>query len=121
MDHKPCDVCRQAFKISRWDTPAEREHKKNGPPCATCRPELLPDNDTAFAVYLRCADQLIVGPMGDKIGLNFMAVRSFMDMEGIPDQAETWERVQLLYGEIFRAQREDAERKREAERDKARR
>jgi len=102
--------------ITRRDTPAEREQKKNGAPCASCRPELLAANSTAIGVYLRCSGQCIVSPMGDRIALNFLAVKCFMDLEGVQihDQAETLEKVQFLSDLIFREQAKEAERQREA-------
>lgn len=120
MGRSSCEDCRRAFEPTRWDTPAEKKKKAGGPPCAACRPETHPDNATACRIYLRCARQLIVGPMGGAIDINLQAVELVMHREGIPesDRNEVMEQVHTLAGIVIREQAAEAEAKREAERDK---
>ena len=105
------------FAPSRWDTPADRERKRPGPPCRTCCPELHADNARAYALYARCAGQLIVGPMGEPIDINVLAVACVMDRQGIPlaEQDELLEQVQRLSGVVLREKAAEAERKRETD------
>ncbi len=78
------------------------------------------DNAIACRVYLRCARQLIVGPMGGAIDINLQAVELVMHREGIPegDRNEVMEQVHTLAGIVIREQAAEAEARREAERDK---
>lgn len=115
MGRSSCDDCRTAYAPTRWDTPAEREKKKNGPPCATCRPSVHPDNATAHAMYQRCSGQLIYAPMGGAVDINILAVKCVMDLKRITerDQDEILEQVQALAGVIIYERAKDAERRRE--------
>lgn len=113
MDHKPCEECRRAFAITRRDTPAERERKKNGPPCASCRPEVHPYNAEACRIYMRCAGQLVVGPMGAPLDINVLAVKCIMDLEGTANQGEVMEQVQHLAGIVLHEQARERERRAE--------
>ena len=64
---------------------------------------------------MRCAGQVIVGPMGDRIDINVLAVKTIMDLEGVGNQAEVMEQVQTLAGLVFREQALAAEARREAD------
>lgn len=88
------------------------------PPCAKCRPALLPANATAVEVYSRCSGQLIMGP-GGAVDINVLAVLEIMELYETPDPEETLEKVQLIAGTVIRLQHEEAERRRrEAQRRK---
>lgn len=117
MGRKPCGECRATFASSKWDTPADRERKKHGPPCAACLPRLHPDNATAYAIYLQCSGQLILSPMGGALDISIPAVKIVMDLKGIPDQDqdEILEQVQTLAGRVIREQALAAEARREAD------
>ncbi|MGD9643918.1 MAG: hypothetical protein AB7V08_14415 [Elusimicrobiales bacterium] len=113
MGHLPCEECRRAYAITKWDTPAEREHKKAGPPCAACRPEVHPYNAEASSLYMRCAGQLIVGPMGAPLDINVLAVKCIMDLEGTANQAEVMQQVQHIAGIVLHEQAKERERRAE--------
>lgn len=69
----------------------------------------------AFAVYQRCAGQLIFSGMGDPVDINVLAVRCIMELEELPHQAETMEKVQLLARTVLGEQARERERRRERE------
>lgn len=85
------------------------------PPCATCRPELHPDNAEAHAIYLRTCNQLITS-MGGVLDINVLAVTTIMDLEGIADRRECMAKVQRIARTVISEQRRDHEAKREADR-----
>lgn len=66
-------------------------------------------------MYHRCSGQLIVGPAGDPIDINIVAVERFMGVVGVVDQADCLEKVQFLAGIIFSEQAKERQRKREAQ------
>jgi len=74
-----------------------------------------PGNAMAYALYQRCADQLIIGPMGGIVGISVLAVKCVMDLMGIPgrDQDDLMLQVQELSSLII------SERAREAEQGRA--
>ncbi|MGE4536549.1 MAG: hypothetical protein AB7D37_05680 [Desulfovibrio sp.] len=115
VDRKPCEECRRTFKVTRWDTPEEREKKKHGPPCDTCRPKEHPFNADCFRIYKRCTNQLIVAGMGNAIDINLLAVEMVMRLERIPerDQLELMDQVQELARVVLGERAREAERKRE--------
>ena len=114
MDRRNCGECRAAFAQSRWDTPADLERKKHGPPCSTCRPQVLRPNALVLEVWRMSQGQMIIGPSGP-VDLDIQAIKMVMDMLGVHRQLICMQRVQIMAWEMFRAQAE----KREQEREKA--
>ena len=66
-------------------------------------------------MYGRCAGQVIVGPMGDRIDINVLAVRCVMELMRVRDEDACLEQVQFLAGVVFNLQAREAQRKREME------
>lgn len=107
-DRVPCHQCVAAYTPSRWDTKPEIIAKKAaGPPCHECRPSLHPDNATAHELYLRTCNQLIMAPMGGALDINAMAVKTMMDLDNMPREAqrETMAQVQTLARIVIGEQR----------------
>lgn len=95
MDRLPCEECRAAFASSRWDTAEDRARKAPGPPCATCRPTLLPGNMEAFEVFNQCDGQWIMGLDG-AVALSIPAVATVMELEGVRDRRGCLAKVLFL-------------------------
>ena len=74
-----------------------------------------PGNTSAYALYQRCADQLIVGPMGGAVGINILAVKCVMDLMRIPgrEQDDLMLQVQELAGLIIGERARERERQEE--------
>lgn len=74
-----------------------------------------PGNATAYALYQRCADQLIIGPMGGVVGLNTLAVKCTMELMRIPfrEQDALMLQVQELAGLIIGERARERERQEE--------
>ena len=111
VDRKPCDECRAVYTIGRRDTKEDKARKAGGPPCATCRPTLMPENAEAWNVYQRCQGQLIMS-YGGPVDINILAVLAMIDLLGIEDRLDCLEKVQAVAGKIIAEQHEEAERQR---------
>jgi len=114
MDNRTdCDTCRAVYAPSRWDTAADRERKKNGPPCATCRPEVLPENSLKVEVYRRCCGQWIMS-MGGAVDINLLAVKCVLDLMRVEESAqlELLEDVQFMAQTAIAVGREKQEQER---------
>ncbi|MHC1788517.1 MAG: DUF1799 domain-containing protein [Solidesulfovibrio sp.] len=115
-----CEDCRRAYAPTRWDTPADKERKRDGPPCSTCRPEVRPGNAEAYAIWARCSGQLIFAGMGQAVDINILAVMGLMDRIGIPfeEQDELLMKVQMLSGIVLGEQAKRNKAERDAEKGK---
>lgn len=112
MGRLNCEDCRSAYAPHPFDTPEDKERKKNGPPCAKCQPGVLPGNREAVDVYMRCQDQLIMG-FGGPVGIKVEAVMAVMGLWGVKDQRGCLDKVQIIARTSIGAQQAEAARKRE--------
>jgi len=94
-----CEGCRIASELEG----------KEYPPCDTCKPILLPVNRDALQVYSLVSNQIIVGGMGDIIGLNYNAVKFVMDLYNIENQRDCFERVVCVFNKILAAKKSNEE------------
>ena len=67
------------------------------PPCGKCRVELLENNQEASTIYMMCRGQVITGGMGGVIDLNFVAVKTVMDLYRVKNQQEVLEKVYKVF------------------------
>ena len=77
-----------------------RERRERGvdswPPCDNCRVDLDPANRDAAEVFQTVQGQVITrhnGQYDEILDLNFLAVKTIMDLYGITDQRRTFEKV----------------------------
>ena len=82
-------------------------YKKKGedPPCDTCMPKVLPENQEVWHIYLRVKNQAIMS-MGGPVALDYNAVKLIMDMYKVEDQKTCFERVVNLWDRIRSQQAE---------------
>jgi len=101
-NRQDCKSCKQAFAPSRWDTPADTERKKNGPPCDTCKPGILPSNRLAYSIYYRVQDQWETTGFGQKVAIRVEAIKAIMPMLKVEesDQLECLDEVQIMARKI---------------------
>ena len=89
-----CVACKQLFSARQ---PAEET------PCAGCRVDLEPENETPVNVYLICRNQALTAGMGGTvIDLNYPAVFGVMDRwpGGIANQWDCFMKVRKLFSEF---------------------
>ena len=70
------------------------------PPCETCRVDLLPSNSEAANIYFKCRRQIITffnGEVDKELDLNYVALDVIMDIYGIRDKKECFEKVIRVY------------------------
>jgi hypothetical protein len=68
------------------------------PPCETCIEPLLPENIDAGKIFLICRRQVIAaGPRGKIVDINHQAIKCSMDIYGIENQRECFEKVVSLF------------------------
>ena len=86
------------------------------PPCSECRVEILPENEPPMAVYDRLADEWLVGPGGDLIGLPSQNIESAMRICRIrhSERKAVFDDVKLISRVIAREIHEERERKADA-------
>jgi hypothetical protein len=111
-----CKACEQAFKISKWDSAEAVARKKNGPPCDTCRPELLKDNEQAAVIYSVVHDQYQTD-FGQKVCLPLERIEAAIRMmDGyqidIDDKQECMMKVLNMSRVVMRCQYEKQETER---------
>lgn len=70
------------------------------PPCNTCRPVLLPENQDAVSVYFVTRNQVITAGMGEVIDISIPAVKIVMDLYGVEDQKSCFQKVLHLFHEF---------------------
>ena len=86
----PCEVCQKIKK---------KHHQK--PDCDNCLPELLPENQDAIAVYSQVRNQAIYAGMDAiPVDLNYGAVKIVMDMYGIENQPDCFQKVLKAWNHI---------------------
>lgn len=83
------------------------------PPCGTCRPVILPENDEAVAVYLRCQDQWRLAPSGLKMGLEAGSVETVMGLMQVADPLECFDKVRRISSEVAGLLAKEAEKERD--------
>ena len=66
------------------------------PKCHLCITPLMSANQVVLDVYLQVQNQHIMGFSGP-VDINFLSVKFIMDMMGIKNQKEVFERVHKLY------------------------
>ena len=69
----------------------------DNPPCEECRPVIYPGTAEAIQVYLTVQSQLLLGPEGNIIGLNFVAVGFVMDLFEIENRIRVFNDVVTLH------------------------
>jgi hypothetical protein len=62
-------------------------------------------NKEALSIYLTCSTQLIVAGMGEPIGINYLAVKMVMDLYGVVNQKDCFEKVIMVSSKILEIQR----------------
>ena len=83
-----CEQCQ-----TLWQERSEREGTKHECPCATCKVDLLEENDEAASIYMLCQRQVILNGVGEVIDLKFEAVKAMMDLQGVKNQRECFAKV----------------------------
>lgn len=85
-----CDQCREMW------TDRNARGITGEPPCETCRVDLLPENEQAATVFRAVRNQVITVFNGERnvvIDLNYPAVKMIMDLYGVKDQRNCFEKV----------------------------
>lgn len=104
-NRQDCESCRRAYRPSRWDDPADKERKKNGTPCRTCRPQVLRENGQAIEIYLNCSDQIeYAGFEGVPVAPNIPAIESILRIKRIKlsEREDCLDRVLIIFREVIR-------------------
>ena len=65
------------------------------PPCDSCRPALLEENEAAIAIYSIVQNQWIIGP-GGPVDINHLAVWEAIDRHRIADALGTFQKILTL-------------------------
>lgn len=88
------------------------------PPCATCRPGLVPENETALEIYSLCSDDWRTDAMGGLRGLDAPAIVAALDIAGVTgrDRRRLYEEVKLI-GRTIAGELASERKQREEERD----
>ena len=89
-----CDQCREMW--------AERNARGiiGEPPCSTCQVELIPGNEQAARVFRMVRNQVITfhnGRNDTVIDLNYPAVKMIMDLYGVKNQRDCFEKVLRVF------------------------
>ncbi len=102
-DRTDCYSCRQVFQLSKWDNEKDKEEKKNGPPCKTCKPEAWPINEQVLALYHSCQSQVIMSGMSGAVAINEIAVLNRIRLEGIKrkDQKDFLNEVVMVANRVI--------------------
>ena len=102
-DRSDCIDCRKAYRPSRWDSEAEKNKKRNGPPCGTCRPLIMAENIQAFGIYEIASDQYIIGTLSGPVAIMDSSIESDMRIHGVPinDRPECHLKVKTIAKIIF--------------------
>ncbi len=74
---------------------------------------ILPDNDEAVSVYLRCSDQWRLAPSGLRMGLEAGSVESVMRLMQVGDPLECFDKVRRISSEVAGLLAKEAEKERE--------
>jgi hypothetical protein len=108
-NRQSCRDCQRAFRVGPWDTPEAKEAKKNGPPCGTCRPEVMIGNLDAFMTFQRCGDQWVYGPNNMKTAMSNSEIESTMRIIDVKDKLDCLDRVKYIAAKIIEVERRNAE------------
>ena len=65
------------------------------PPCDTCRPVMLDENEDAITLYSIVQNQWIMGP-GGPVEINHLAVWSAIDRYGVKDGVGAFQKILAL-------------------------
>jgi len=109
INRQDCKSCKAAYRVSPWDTKKSKGIKAGGPPCSTCRPEVMPENMDVMRAYGKCDDQLIFVPMGGPVAIRLEAMETAIRRCRIQDQDEedeAFDKLQMLSRKIFELKRE---------------
>jgi hypothetical protein len=87
-EHLPCKACKSTHE--RRGEPA---------PCTSCIPPLMPENVDPVKVYMTVRNQVITVGMGEVVDLHFPSVQMIMDMYGVQEQRQCFEKVTYLFHE----------------------
>lgn len=117
VGRQSCDDCRAAYEAHNRPTPGRKNRAKvveiKAPPCSTCRPEILPDNEEAVAVYFRCSDQWRLAPSGLRMGLEAASVEMVLRLMRVRERLECFDKVRLISSEVAGLLAKEAEKERE--------
>jgi len=81
-----CEACRGLYGQR---TPPEE------PPCDTCRPKFIEENEDAVRIFFLVRHQLIMGPAGP-IDVNHEAIHRAMELYEIKDKRACFEKVLVM-------------------------
>lgn len=90
-----CDQCKQMWK--------ERNERgiEGGPPCISCRVDLLPENHDAAQIYMATRGQVITRNKGMEVDMvtdiSIPAVESAMRIFNVKDQADCLQKVRRTF------------------------
>lgn len=71
-------------------------------PCDDCtRPEILPENDEAIALYADCSGQWRYKPDGAPTGMDRSAVQSSADMMELQDRKQAFAGLRIMENEML--------------------
>jgi len=84
------------------------------PKCDACIPELMEGNEEVLQVFLRVQGQHIMGSSGP-VDLNFQSVEFVLNLMGVENKREVFERVHKVYRHILDLQYKEAEHKKALE------
>lgn len=68
----------------------------------------VPKNIDAFKIYMMAKNQMIIGGMGTVVGHDYNAVKMLMDLYGIDNQRDCFERVLIMLNRQIELISEDA-------------
>ena len=67
------------------------------PNCDACIPMLFPENEEVAKVWFVVSDQVLVGGMGDVIGINNLAIHAAMDLYNVRDKINCLEKIRFAF------------------------
>lgn len=83
------------------------ELKRGKPtPCEQCLPEMMPENLDAWKIYMIVSGQLIMGP-GGPVDLDHNAIHHAMNLYGIENKRDCFERVMTLGRHLIAKKQEE--------------
>ncbi len=83
------ESCINAYKVEGREAPCER-----------CRKQPTAKNQEAVDTYLKVQNQVIVAGMGDVIALNYASLEFVMNLFGVNNRRECFEKVLIIFNEI---------------------
>jgi len=73
------------------------EERDMEPPCERCYVELDEENKEVMDLYLKVRNQVRLSPMGDIIGLDYNALNFIMDIYGIENKRDMFEKMLVCF------------------------